>query len=217
MLILNACCRVEVIINMLNSINDTYTLNVDTTETEADREDRITEIFKNCIHQHVGVQNLISDMDEQFSATYLLQFFTDSLMMVMSLNVVVTGEVTSVYLLLAGALFQLFVSCYYGNKLLIESDILYNATMAVTWNKMSLKNQKLYMLFLQGTQKSLTVSAIFSPVNLEVFLDVRTASIMFSAIQYYEQLFFFLSSCLNHRTLILLCCRIFLNNYHLLK
>jgi hypothetical protein len=119
-----------------------------------------------------------------------------------------------VYLLLAGALFQLFVSCYYGNKLLIESDRLYNATMAVPWNRMSLKNQKLYLLFLQGTQKSLAVSAIFSQVNLEVFLDVRTASIMFSAIQYYEQLFSFLSSCLNHRTLTLLCCRVFLNYYY---
>jgi hypothetical protein len=144
MLILNVCCRGEIINEMILEINETYTQNTDTNESEEEREHRIAKILKNVIYQHVKVRNYISDIEAQFSFSFLVEFMSTSVVIGMGLNIIAVSKITNVYLLLISALVQLFVFCFFGNQLQLKSDQLLIETWNVKWYKMGIRNQKVW-------------------------------------------------------------------------
>lgn len=76
------------------------------------------------------------------------------------------------YVILVIDVFQLFVPCLVGTVLLVKGDEFYADICKLTWNEMSLRDQKSINIMLSFAKTSKTVSFGLMKLNLESFLEI---------------------------------------------
>jgi hypothetical protein len=86
---------------------------------EKDRQEKISNTFKEIVAHHVDTKQYINNFNDQFGFIYLWEFAAATINIALSLNV--SLEMSSVYLIFFAALVQLYLYCYFGNILLVQS------------------------------------------------------------------------------------------------
>ena len=77
------------------------------------------------------------------------------------------------YVIILIDVFQLFVPCLVGTVLLVKGDEFYDDICKLSWNTMSLRDQKSISIMLSFAKTSKTVSFGLMKLNLESFLEVN--------------------------------------------
>lgn len=77
------------------------------------------------------------------------------------------------YLILLGALHQIFVPCLIGTVLECKCEQFYNGIYSISWVKLPVSDQKMLLMILGSAGKMQSISFLFMKLNLNTFIKVR--------------------------------------------
>uniref|UniRef100_A0A182JM38 Uncharacterized protein n=1 Tax=Anopheles atroparvus TaxID=41427 RepID=A0A182JM38_ANOAO len=94
----------------------------------------------------------------------------------MGLNVIAADIWSPIWFFLVAVMFKLFLLCYFGNRLIIESDTLADCVYSIDWVSMPLSEQRLVLIMIANAQPPLQVNGIFMPLSMASFFTIMKAS-----------------------------------------
>ncbi|CAO1305632.1 unnamed protein product [Diamesa serratosioi] len=140
---------------LLHELNDLSTANVNGCN---DRE--IKKYINDIAKMHIELISFLSFMENMFIYYYLIEIGSLVFQVTVTLFAVVSVTFIPGYVILVIDVFQLFVPCLVGTVLVVKGDEFYADICKLTWNSMSLRDQKSINIMLCFAKKSKTVSFV---------------------------------------------------------
>uniref|UniRef100_A0A182XVS1 Uncharacterized protein n=1 Tax=Anopheles stephensi TaxID=30069 RepID=A0A182XVS1_ANOST len=144
-------------------------------DTGAEQSVLQRELVRIC-KTHQSIKQFIRLLDQTYYLDLLVDFGLVCLILCMGLNVIAVDVMQPIGVYLIAVAFQLFLLCFCGNLLLIESDSLSNVAYSIDWHVMPVPEQKLLMFMIAHSQKPQKLSGIFMPLIMSSFMSVIKAS-----------------------------------------
>uniref|UniRef100_A0A182QIF4 Odorant receptor n=1 Tax=Anopheles farauti TaxID=69004 RepID=A0A182QIF4_9DIPT len=139
-------------------------------DTRADRQELHRELVY-ILQTHISIKQFIRQLERTYQLDLLVDFGLVCLILCMGLNVIAVDMLQPIWFFLVSVAFQLFLLCFCGNLLLIESDSLANCAYAIEWQEMPVPEQKLLMLLMAHAQPPQELNGIFMPLAMSSFLS----------------------------------------------
>ncbi|CAO1360022.1 unnamed protein product [Diamesa hyperborea] len=153
---------------LLNDLND-----LAKTNNDGCNDKKIKDLIKDIAEMHIELTSFLTFMEKSFVIYYLIEIGSLVFQVTVTLFAVVTVTFFPGYVIIAIDVFQLFVPCLVGTVLLVKGDEFYDDICKLSWNTMSLQDQKSISIMLTFAQNSKTVSFGLMKLNLESFLEVN--------------------------------------------
>uniref|UniRef100_A0A182JGJ2 Uncharacterized protein n=1 Tax=Anopheles atroparvus TaxID=41427 RepID=A0A182JGJ2_ANOAO len=128
------------------------------------------------VQTHVSARKYIRQLEKLNAVNLLVIFCFICLLLCMGMNVIATDIWSPIWFFLVAALFKLFLLCYFGNRLIIESDTLADCVYSIDWVSMPLSEQRLVLIMIANAQPALEMNGIFMPLSMASFLSIMKAS-----------------------------------------
>uniref|UniRef100_A0A182K5Q5 Odorant receptor n=1 Tax=Anopheles christyi TaxID=43041 RepID=A0A182K5Q5_9DIPT len=128
------------------------------------------------IQIHQSIKHFVHQLEQTYYLDLMVDFGFVCLILCMGLNVIAVDVMHPIGFFLMSAAFQLFILCFCGNLLLIESDSLSNCAYSIDWHVMPVPEQKLLMVLIAHAQKPQVLRGIFMPLIMSSFISVIKAS-----------------------------------------
>ncbi|XP_035890596.1 odorant receptor 22c-like [Anopheles stephensi] len=144
-------------------------------DTGAEQSVLQRELVRIC-KTHQSIKQFIRLLDQTYYLDLLVDFGLVCLILCMGLNVIAVDVMQPIGVYLIAVAFQLFLLCFCGNLLLIESDSLSNVAYSIDWHVMPVPEQKMLMFMIAHSQKPQKLSGIFMPLIMSSFMSVIKAS-----------------------------------------
>ncbi|XP_050669832.1 odorant receptor Or2-like [Leptidea sinapis] len=148
----------------------------------------LMELFIECLAHHKKITDLANLLLDIFGTAIMVQFTIGGWILCMaaykivSLNVL-SLEFVSMTLFIFCILTELFLYCYFGNELTVESDQLAGAAYAMRWEDTSLPfRRSLLLLMLRARRPLRPAAGRVLPLSLETFLKILKSSYTFYAV-----------------------------------
>ncbi|XP_058828413.1 odorant receptor 63a-like [Topomyia yanbarensis] len=162
----------------------------DTTNVNFNDEESVF-FLRECIKHHTRAMKFMESINEIFSPILVVQLFTStSIICVIAFHTSANASerdsqtLVMIFYLIA-AFYQLFLFCWYGQRVQNESVELPNSVYECDWYKRSKKFQSTMHIMFLDVQKTVDISAFnLCVMSLETYLTiVRTAASYFTALQ----------------------------------
>ncbi|XP_050070403.1 odorant receptor 22c-like [Anopheles maculipalpis] len=146
---------------------------------ELDTSAEQSELHRELVHickTHQSIKQFIRLLEQTYYLDLLVDFGLVCLILCMGLNVIAVDIMQPIGFYLISVAFQLFLLCFCGNLLLIESDSLSECAYSIDWHLMPVAEQKMLMFMIAQSQKPQVLNGIFMPLIMSSFLSVIKAS-----------------------------------------
>ncbi|XP_019527877.1 odorant receptor 22c-like [Aedes albopictus] len=163
--LLTGCGQMDAIVASLQDMNAM----IDGDAQERKITEQLTRIIK--LHQHLLLY--MTELQDKYSGYFLITLGVLSYIMIVSLFAfILINWAMGLVLVLIGTS-QLFFVCFLGTYLKMKYDELLLEIWLLKWYKLSIRNQKSYLLFLNGAQVPLSLTAIFTPLDMSAYLSIH--------------------------------------------
>ncbi|EJY57561.1 AAEL017398-PA [Aedes aegypti] len=178
--LLTGCGQIDAIGAMLQDLNTM----IEDGASEQQITEQITRIVK--LHQHLMLY--MSDLESKFSGYFLTTLGVLSFIMIVSMCALILINWATGLLLVLIATCQLLFVCSLGTYWQIKCDKLLVDVWSLKWYRLSVRNQKSFLLLLNGAQAPLNLTAIFTPLDMSAYLSIHRTlySICMLLIQFTE-------------------------------
>ncbi|XP_062565089.1 putative odorant receptor 83c [Armigeres subalbatus] len=157
--------QVDAITAMLQDLNAMIENDI----TEEQVTEQLREIIK--LHQHLTLY--MAKMEDSFKEYFLITLAALSFCMIVSLcAVLVIGWVMGIAVILFASS-QLFYVCCLGTFWQIKCDELLIEVWTLKWYKLSLRNEKAFLMMLSASQVPLNLTAIFTSLDMSAYLNIH--------------------------------------------
>ncbi|XP_065078600.1 uncharacterized protein LOC135701671 [Ochlerotatus camptorhynchus] len=163
--LLTGCGKVDTLIAMFQDLNVMIERNV----SEHGTTEQLTKIIK--LNQHL--KWYMASVEKTFKGYFLVTLGCLSLNMIISATAVILINWFMGVVVVLFSTIQLFYVCFLGTFWQIKNDELLIEVWFFDWYKLSVKNQKSYLLFLNAAQAPATLTAIFIPLNMSAYLTIH--------------------------------------------
>nr|AQQ73506.1 olfactory receptor 26 [Heliconius melpomene rosina] len=157
-------------------------------KTNEDYERVIMTLFVKCYHHYQKIIETSTVLGHIFGVAILVQFGIGGWILCMaayklvSLNIL-SIEFASTALFILCILTELFLYCYYGNELTVESDKLVCSVYCMRWQRAPPRLRRLLVLVMERARRPLRpIAARLVPLSLETFLKILKSSYTFYAV-----------------------------------
>ncbi|XP_049276693.1 odorant receptor 22c-like [Anopheles funestus] len=144
-------------------------------DTAAEQAELHRELVRIC-KTHQSIKNFIRLLERTYYLDLLVDFGLVCVILCMGLNVIAVDIMQPIGFYLMSVAFQLFLLCFCGNLLLIESDSLSNCLYSIDWYLMPVVEQKMFKFMIANAQPPQMLNGIFMPLILSSFMSVIKAS-----------------------------------------
>ncbi|XP_053661379.1 odorant receptor 4-like [Anopheles marshallii] len=144
-------------------------------DTGVEQADLHRELVRIC-KTHQSIKTFVRLLEQTYYLDLLVDFGLVCVILCMGLNVIAVDIMQPIGFYLLSVAFQLFLLCFCGNLLLIESDSLSDCLYSIDWYLMPVSEQKLFMFMIANAQKPQMLNGIFMPLILSSFMSVIKAS-----------------------------------------
>ncbi|XP_023953061.2 odorant receptor Or2-like [Bicyclus anynana] len=155
---------------------------------EGGREAALMRLFVECYHHYHKVTETAALFQEIFGGAILIQFGIGGWILCMaayklaSLSAL-SIEFASMLLFLTCILTELFVYCYCGNELAVESDRIVWSVYAMSWEHTPPRFRRCLVLLMERARRPLRPAAgRVVPLSLDTFLKILKSSYTFYAV-----------------------------------
>lgn len=155
---------------------------------EIDEKVLVEEIrnrLKSIILHHEHIFKYFTKTEEVYTWVLFAQYFGTSIMMCVMMYQLAFSDVMSVKFLhvcfyFAVVVFQLYINCYYGNDLMVESELVATAAFQCGWEKSGKYSYRLKPYILMIMCRSLRPTRLsagkFAYISLATFMAIGKAS-----------------------------------------
>nr|WBF90940.1 odorant receptor SameORX [Schistocerca americana] len=143
-------------------------------------QDRVYARLVECIRFHQEIMKCVDEMESVLSLTVLIQFFTSTLVICLTAITVISTE--TAYLptyaaYLATMFYQLFIYCWYGGEVYLESESLQFSAYSCNWPETDARFRKTLRICLARMQRPISFTAYkFYKLSRETFLLLLNGS-----------------------------------------
>ncbi|XP_058802895.1 putative odorant receptor 92a isoform X2 [Phymastichus coffea] len=121
------------------------------------------QLLKECVHHHVHLYNIADAITAAFSVYIVFQFYVDALAICMSvyqLSTMTTGvaDKLAYILYISIMLGRLFLNCYFGNEVAVQSKSLADAIFEIDWTPLSIEVKKNLSLMILRSSHPIMIS-----------------------------------------------------------
>nr|AGS43073.1 odorant receptor Or4b [Cephus cinctus] len=133
-LMIEICAQLEILKLRLVELHDPKTLQMD----ENYSFNREKDILKMCIQHHNHIFKVKANVEKAFNSIFLIQIVTSTLVFCVTAltflkHEILSVELASVILYFFTMMFQLFLFCWYGNKVILKSTEVRSAVFEMDW------------------------------------------------------------------------------------
>ncbi|KAI4483709.1 hypothetical protein M0804_007969 [Polistes exclamans] len=146
--------------------------------------------LRKCIRHHYQIYQIANKVNETFSITIFAQFFISSIVLCLSMfellkNDLLSIEFFALVIYLSTLLVQIYIFCWYGNKVKLKSSHVAVAFAESDWTSLNSHSKKLILIVMQRAAKPIEfVSAYFITVNLDTFMNlIKTSYSTYNVLQ----------------------------------
>ncbi|CAG4953626.1 unnamed protein product [Colias eurytheme] len=157
-------------------------------KTGLDYDKILMEIFVERLHHYKSITEMASLLQDIFNTAIVVQFGIGGWILCMaayklvSLNVL-SIEFASMTLFIFCILTELFLYCYYGTELTVESERLASSVYAMRWLGTSARFRRALVLLMERARRPLRPTAArVVPLSLDTFLKILKSSYTFYAV-----------------------------------
>ncbi|XP_043285615.1 odorant receptor Or1-like [Venturia canescens] len=152
--------RFEAIPQIISSRKKSSENNGDEDEEKKNRELE-AQLLTDCIRHHVRIFQLASTLNGIFGFVIFLQFSISSLVLCVSVYEVTRVDVFSlefvpIVMYLASMLTQIFILCYYGNELSVQSVDICQAVYRMDWTSFHIGTKSSLIVIMLRSQRPIT-------------------------------------------------------------
>ncbi|OWR53401.1 putative olfactory receptor [Danaus plexippus plexippus] len=151
-------------------------------------ESALIKLFVKCFLHYRRVTETAALLQDIFGTAILVQFGIGGWILCMaayklvSLNVL-SIEFASMTLFILCILTELFLYCYYGNELTVESELIVRSVYSMRWVSSPLRFQRLLLLLMLRVRRTLRPAAgRVIPLSLDTFVKILKSSYTFYAV-----------------------------------
>ncbi|KAI4502599.1 hypothetical protein M0802_002511 [Mischocyttarus mexicanus] len=133
---------------------------------------------------------IANKVNETFAITIFAQFFISSIVLCLSMfellkNDLLSIEFFALVIYLSTLLVQIYIFCWYGNKVKLKSSHVAVAFAESDWTSLNNHSKKLILIVMQRAAKPIEfVSAYFITVNLDTFMNlIKTSYSAYNVLQ----------------------------------
>ncbi|XP_072937498.1 odorant receptor 2a-like [Epargyreus clarus] len=181
-------CKTQLEILRMNLENIIERTRDEVKETGEDEEKVFMRLFVQCLQHYDKVHQTAKLLQDIFGIPILIQFGIGGWILCMaayklvSLNVV-SIEFTSMTLFILCILTELFLYCYYGNELTVESEQIAGAAYAARWAGAGVRVRRSLLLLMVRARRPLRPAAgLVVALSLDTFLKIIKSSYTFYAV-----------------------------------
>ncbi|XP_043285613.1 uncharacterized protein [Venturia canescens] len=189
-LIILTCSQMKILKYRFEAIPQIISARKKSSESNGDEDDEKknreleTQLLTDCIRHHVRIFRLADTLNEIFGFVIFLQFSISSL--VLCVNVyrasrmkIFSTEFVPIIMYLASLLTQIFIMCYYGNELSLESMDICEAVYSMDWTSLSPGMNKSLMVIMLCSQRPITFIC-YSVISLSLVAFTRLIKLSYS-------------------------------------
>ncbi|XP_063827159.1 odorant receptor 4-like [Ostrinia nubilalis] len=154
----------------------------------ANYEEILTKLLFECIQHFQKIADTMALLEQVFGLAVLVQFTVGGWILCMaaykivSVNVL-SFEFASTTLFIVCILTELFLYCYYGNEVTVESDRMVEAVYAMEWLHAPLRFKRSLVLVMERAKRPLRPAAgHLIPLSLDTFVTILKSSYSFYAV-----------------------------------
>ncbi|KAL7301812.1 hypothetical protein TKK_0005422 [Trichogramma kaykai] len=141
-----------------------------------------SRLIEECVTHQLLIFKLAKMITKGFGFSIIVQYVTCSILL--TINVYNLSSATMVntmvvmrLLYLSCALVQMFIYCYFGNKLTSKSEEFALGLFASNWTDLSIKSKKKILFMITRSMKSVSISKLFYMVlSLDSFVNILRIS-----------------------------------------
>ncbi|XP_043285616.1 uncharacterized protein [Venturia canescens] len=152
--------RFEALPQIITAQKKSSESNGDEGEEKKNREFE-AQLLTDCIRHHVRIFQLASTLNGIFGFVIFLQFSISSLVLCVSVYEVskeklFSPEFVAIVMYLAAMLMQIFILCYYGNELSLQSVDICQAVYRMDWTSFEIETKRSLIVIMLRSQRPIT-------------------------------------------------------------
>ncbi|CRL02769.1 CLUMA_CG016002, isoform A [Clunio marinus] len=137
-----------------------------------------------CVNNHRFVKNFIKEIEDNFASAIFFQGLISSLTLCTGVFIMSFTEsardFTAITVFLIPITLEIFLPCYFGNKLSVASSALTTSIFHSEWIEKDRKLKKAAMIFMECSQKHLKITSLGTfDVNIATFSSILKSAYSF--------------------------------------
>uniref|UniRef100_A0A336M6P2 Odorant receptor n=1 Tax=Culicoides sonorensis TaxID=179676 RepID=A0A336M6P2_CULSO len=166
--LLGVCLMIEVLLIKLKELSKIIFLH-EHSEEFIDYKEYLSEI----ISLHQDILELVEILEELFSIMFLIDVFSISFQIIITLMVCTTTFWVSGFIIMMAVSLMLFIDCAYGLFLEVKFDALCTAVYDLPWHLMTIQDRKTVLFILARSQNpTLLTFGKMAYMNMATFVEV---------------------------------------------
>nr|QNS36234.1 olfactory receptor 46 [Mythimna separata] len=155
-----------------------YTFYIDEDQEKGEIQDRL----KKCVLHYNQILRFAKEVESIFGEAMVIQFFVMAWVICMTMYKIVglsivSAEFVSMAMYLGCMLAQLFIYCYFGTQLKVESESVNQSIYCSDWLRLSPRFRRQLLVMMQCCERPLTPrTAYVIPMSLDTYISVLRAS-----------------------------------------
>nr|ATI09812.1 odorant receptor 1 [Lysiphlebia japonica] len=181
-MMIQTCAQFE----LLNSRFEKLPRTIKTSKNKSNLNDNLerqvkqneTEKIGNCVEHHIQIIEFSKKNNKIFGTSIFLQYSVSSLVLCMSVLRLsqlrsLSPDLASVFLYLISMISQVFIPCFAGHQLTVESCQVSDAIYSMDWTTLTTSTQKSLVLIMNRSQKPVRfISGYVIPLSMTSFNNV---------------------------------------------
>uniref|UniRef100_A0A2A4J3V9 Odorant receptor n=1 Tax=Heliothis virescens TaxID=7102 RepID=A0A2A4J3V9_HELVI len=163
----------------LNRRNDLYSTSYKDKQQEGLA---IQERLKKCVQHYYQILRFAKEVESIFGEAMVVQFFVMAWVICMTMYKIVglsvySAEFVSMAVYLGCMLAQLFIYCYFGTQLKVESELVNQSIYCCDWLKLSPRFRRQLLVMMQCSGRPIAPrTAYVIPMSLDTYIAVLRSS-----------------------------------------
>ncbi|XP_047019873.1 odorant receptor Or1-like [Helicoverpa zea] len=168
------------------SINTQYNKRTDlySTSYKDEQQERVAiqERLKKCVQHYYQILRFAKEVESIFGEAMVVQFFVMAWVICMTMYKIVglsiySAEFVSMAVYLGCMLAQLFIYCYFGTQLKVESELVNQSIYCCDWMKLSPRFRRQLLVMMQCCGRPIAPrTAYVIPMSLDTYIAVLRSS-----------------------------------------
>ncbi|XP_014297324.2 odorant receptor Or1 [Microplitis demolitor] len=178
-----ACCQLEIIKQNLKNVGSDFDYN---SNNECDYEDFMNNEINKMVEHSNEIYNFVKEIEDIFGLIILFQLTVNCLIIcitafhITKMTVFIPTEFFGMMIYLCCMTYQIFIYCYHGNELAIQSASIGSAAFASNWWKFHKNYNRSLGLLITRFNKSIVFTAgPLMRLSLQLFMSILRMSYSF--------------------------------------
>ncbi|XP_063821309.1 odorant receptor 46a-like [Ostrinia nubilalis] len=134
-----------------------------------------------CVRHHLQIKWFVKEVESIFCEAMTVQFLIMAFVICMTVYKIVglsasSAEFWMVFVYLNCMLSQLFIYCYFGTQVKVESEFIAQSAYCSSWSRLSPAFRRQLVILMQCARPIVPCAAKIVPVSLETYIAVLRAS-----------------------------------------